>query len=112
MNIKETLFSLIGYYVTTPGIGHTFVMLNGAAHTNATILVPTLRHSRQIAMDALVSRSDLNKKFVSLQNLDRLRGLNNPLAIDNSALLSIFSQSLKRIEELEQEIQQLKDQQG
>ena len=105
MNIKKKLETLLTYYQATRAKGHSTLLKNGTEN-NAGGEFFILVHK----MDCPVYDAyDINEK-VSLYNLDKLRGHNKPLAIDNAALLELFSESLMKIEALEEENKKLRKQ--
>lgn len=98
-NIKETLKSLSHYFLVNRGVGHTNAVLEGAKNVpNATILTLDRRTQDDLGDAAPNSLS------IALHKLDYLRGMNNPLVIDNGALTYIFSAAVEEIERLEGEL--------
>jgi hypothetical protein len=100
-NIKEKLRFLRDYYAVNRGVGHSNMMVNGSELTPKGIIVAAdMQSGRNLAVTA--------DRAVSIHSLNNLRGRTNPIAIDNAALYILFDASLKRIEELEQEVVRLK----
>jgi hypothetical protein len=104
MNATETL---IQYLDATRQSGHTHLMMNGVISSKKCVI---LVHNMDMAKN-LKERWDLGKGavFVSLNNLDALRGLKLPLAIDNAALHTLFFNSLSEVEELKRKNAALTD---
>lgn len=76
---------LSDYYFMRRRVGHTTAMLNGARSDKNIIVV--------IAHKAQERYIDLPKEqMVTLGELERLRGLKNPLLIDHHALQIMFSE--------------------
>lgn len=94
MDIINKLETLIQYYSSTRGVGHTRSMLEGALHTDCLVVTPNLGISKTF--------SDKGLKCVALNNLEygSLRGCKKPIVFDNSSILEICSDSLHHIAEL------------
>lgn len=103
MSIKQKLQILYRYYCDTRAVGHTTLMKQGIDNfeNKKIIIVPVLSAGTQIIKNS-------NDSIVSLHSLDKLRGNNAPLAIDNSAMYMILKESIDEIEKLESEIYKLK----
>lgn len=86
MNSIKKLELLVEYY-SARGCGHTNLMLHGLAGSDNAILVAhTVDYGKQLARDA---DCDL-RAVLSIDQLDELRGLHSPLAIDNFALQQLL----------------------
>jgi len=98
MNIKQKLQTLTDYYNSTRGVGHTKTLLEGTNRVKSTII-----HANQLQID---KDKGPNLK-ITLHNLDKLRGRKDPIAIDNAALYSLFSESASEISHLEEKANEL-----
>lgn len=99
MSIKKQLENLLAYYATTPRVGHTTAIIQGAKNVNSVIiLVGHAAHAKNMHWAAP------GADFVPLDNLDKLQGRKQPLLIDNFAIATLLSESLKEIERLEKVI--------
>jgi hypothetical protein len=105
MKTIEKLNELLAYYYATRQCGHTMLMKEGTEHYDREILV--------LARD-MSAGDNLNlnsKQIVSWSsNLDKLRGQNKPLAIDNGTMMIILRETLLEFELLEDENETLKKQ--
>jgi len=103
MQDKAEKIALLKTYFDTRR-GHTFAMVNGIANTeNVLVLV----HSQNYGKD--IQRMCQKKiTFVSWDNLDRLKGSNNALVIDNAAMSQILGDALEMLRELRAENSLLK----
>lgn len=98
MDIVDKLQALIEYYNVTRGVGHTATMLDGARHRACIVLASNMRQVVGIGRQAPQIRP------VSLgANLDGLRGLHLPLAIDNGALWTLMAEAWSCIQDLRKE---------
>ncbi len=96
MDIKKILYNLSDYYLINRSVSYTnFLKKCLKYHKEKNIKILTARLSN----DVLLSSKD--KNHVSLNTLERLRGSNEPLIIDDDALIEIFKFSIDRINELE-----------
>lgn len=99
MSIKKQLENLLAYYTTTPRVGHTTTMIQGAKNVNSVIiLVGHATHAKNMHWAAP------GADFVPLDNLAKLQGRKQPLLIDNFAMTSLLSSALQEIERLERVI--------
>lgn len=101
MNIKEKLEILYRYYMSTRGVGHSYTMLNGFNNnSNAKVIVRNSVHGKVLGID--------HRKTVSLNELEKLYGMNNPIIFDNFAMMGLIGDALMEIRSLEAEIEILK----
>jgi len=103
MKIEKKLEELLHYFMSTRAVGHTTLLKRGTNNYDKPFFV--LTHNTE-AGNAL---KFWPKNIISLHNLDRLRGSNRPLTIDNGAMIEILSDALFRIETQEGQIKTLKD---
>jgi hypothetical protein len=102
MNIKEKLELLYRHLVFSRGVGHTYTMMNGVnGNDKARVVVPHMAVGQFLKIN--------RNKLISLDDLDKLRGSNFPLAFDNTALIKLFGDALMEIRSLEAEIEMLKN---
>ena len=97
MEMKQVLEELNAYYQTTRQAGHTTLMKRGTSNYEQKKLV--LLHNMAYGRDLKIPKDEI----VTLNSLDRLRGCNLPLAIDNGTLTTIFSTTLMDLDRLTQE---------
>jgi len=95
MEIKQTLKEISTYYQITRQAGHTTLMEQGTANYPKDKLVLCLNMGHGNTMK--LKRSEI----VPLDSLERLRGHNTPLAIDNGVLIEIFDQTVLEYAKLE-----------
>lgn len=94
MTTKEKLEELLHYYRFTRKVGHTSLMKAGTNNMeNKLILVADLKDHAHVGVPS--------GNAVSWNSLDRLRGNDKPLAIDNAAMDRLLSDTLELIYELE-----------
>lgn len=89
------LTTLLSYYGGTHRQGHTQAVLRGAKNSNCLVLVSNSQESKDIRLD--------NRKTISLEFLDGLKGQNKPLLIDNSAIIQILRDALRVINQQKEE---------
>ncbi len=100
----EKIALLKTYFDTRRGRGHTFAMVNGVANTeNVTVIVHSQNYGKDIQR---MCQKRIN--LVSWDNLDKLRGSNNALVIDNAAMSQILGDALEMLRELRAENSRLK----
>ena len=104
MKIQKKLAELIGYYSYNRCVGHTALLKEGAKHYDKEKFI--LATNKQ-NWDFLECKPT---EVISVHNLEALRGHHKPMVIDNDALIEIFSESLMKIDALEKENQELKEQ--
>ena len=97
MKIEDGLKEIIDYYRTTRQIGHTTLMKVGTNDFNRDKLVLVLGRDHGDSMG--IKRSEM----VTLDNLQKLRGSNAPLVIDNGVLIEIFDQTYLKVDSLKEE---------
>lgn len=94
-NIKNTLQTLIQYYMSSRGAGHTSAALGIKTDTKALYLSERF--------DPIIEAT--GKKSILFGNVEQsLLGRNDPLLIDHHVLVQIFQQSLAKIDKLENEL--------
>ena len=105
MNIVEKLKELKEYYKNTRKVGHTSLVREGIKNYSDPKFVMGYKKS-----DSRFLQCDKNEviSWVGL-NKDTLRGFKRPLVIDNSVMDMLVTDSLTKIEELEDENKRLKD---
>ena len=101
MDIKRVLETLNAYYETTRQVGHTTLMKRGISNYERKKLV--MVHNMSYGRDLRIPKNEI----VTLNSLDRLRGNDLPLAIDNGTLTTIFTMSLDRFTQFEEEIKRV-----
>jgi len=97
MNIINKIEHLRIYLLTSRGVGHSTLMKVGTNNYRKDKFVLC---SEQRVGDSLGLR---RSEILSLGSLETLRSHNKPLAIDNSALVQIFTDILLKVKELENE---------
>ena len=101
MKIFDKLLALHFYYTATRGKGHTVLMKEGTKHYQGDKLVLVGKMHEHKNTETKLCET------ISLDSLDKLRGSNKPLAIDNHALTTIFDDSMTEILNLGGEINTL-----
>jgi hypothetical protein len=101
MNITKQLSELLQYYTMTRGIGHTTLLKEGTNNYLSPKFV--LANKKEFATELDCKPQEV----ISLLNLDALQGHNRPMVIDNGAMIELLSESLMRIEALEEENKKL-----
>jgi len=94
MEMKRVLEELNAYYQTTRQAGHTTLMKRGTSNYERKKLV--LLHNMSYGRDLNIPKDEI----VTLNSLDRLRGHDLPLVIDNATLTTIFSKTLVEMDTL------------
>lgn len=100
--IFDKLLTLHFYYTTTRGNGHTALMKEGTKHYQGDKLVLVGKMHEHKNTETKLCET------ISLDSLDKLRGSDRPLAIDNHALAIIFDDSMTEMLNLEGEINTLR----
>jgi len=96
MNAKKELITLGNYFIATRQVGHTTAMMEGAKNTSCLILT-----SNQMGVDRLKTFKPKGD-VISIQNVEQdLRGRNQPLLLDNEAVVTVISHALEEIRRLE-----------
>lgn len=91
MNGIEKLQALVEYYDSTRSIGHTKLMLHGLTGSDGAVL---LSHNADYGKK-LVHDADCDiHTILTIGNVEGLRGLRAPLAIDNFALRTLFIEAV------------------
>ena len=102
-DIKSKLKSIVDLYTVLRQCGHTTAVLEGAKNTNAIVIT---HHN---GMGDYIDELTENKvKTVSINSLERLRGMRTPIVFDNAALMELASDALREINKLESTITSLK----
>lgn len=101
MKVKEKIRQLLIYYGTCRRVGHTALMKEGTNHyeKEKLVLTHTMAHGEDLGFN--------HNEIVSWQNLEKLCGHSKPMVIDNYALFTILTETLKEIEKLEEENRKL-----
>jgi len=89
--MRETLATLISYYLLNRGVGHTKAQVEGLGfNPNTIVLSRTIEEGRRITRENL-----LRNKVINLDSLSRgsLNGLREPLVITHEALVEILSKT-------------------
>ena len=95
MNIREVLQTIDAYYQTSRQVGHTTLMKRGISNYEHRKLV--MVHNMSYGRDLRVR----NNELVTPNSLDRLRGNDLPLVIDNGVLSEIFREAFQEYTRLE-----------
>ncbi len=99
-NIKNVLQELISIYRRSIGAGHTYAMLKGAENSEqCKVVCRTYDHAMHLGLNP--------KKFLILDNPDKLKGISACLAFDNTTLQMLFEKSLNAIIKGERRIAEL-----
>jgi len=101
MKIQKKLEELLQYYMSTRNIGHTTLLKEGSKHYNKEFFVLSL-HIKDCGYLELKPQ-----QVISLENLDKLRGHDKPLIIDNGAMIELLGDALMKIEGLKEENKKL-----
>lgn len=102
MRTIEKIEMLYQYYLSTRNIGHTSLLKEGAKRFKKDFFILSFDHDNRI-FEAEKSQ------IVSWSNLKKLIGHQKPMIIDNGAMVSILSDVLNEMHELEEENQRLKE---
>ena len=78
------------------GVGHTTVMRQGSDNIDCVVVAHDARWGKEIA-----------KRYVTLDTLERLRGLNLPVFVDNHALILLFGGAIDEIDRLKTKVNNL-----
>jgi len=92
MRTSERLRELLHYYYSSRRAGHTELLINGVAGAQVPFFL--LTHTHSYGDDILKKCKQMNNGRVvawSNADFDRLRGTRMPIAIDNSAMISILA---------------------
>ena len=99
---KAQIEALLQYYRTNRAVGHTTTMIEGAANTDCIVIVANEKQ-------AYIRERLTGQTVLSINNLNqRLRGMNKPLAIDNSAIYLILQRLLEEIDDRDQKLLEVK----
>lgn len=92
------------YFDTTRGVGHSTTMLEGATRKDCVIIGASDAHAQDLADAArIMAGSSQRPKSCGWKNIDRLRGIRAPLAVDNYALHSMLDEIIACLSDDEQE---------
>jgi len=96
-DIKDKLYTLIQYFDMTRQRGHTTAMMQGAQNSDCLVMTHTMYMGEQL------KKNFNNRKITTVtpDSLNRLRGMNKPLLLDNGVLYTIFWDCLAEIDRLE-----------
>lgn len=98
MNAKRKLEAIKGFFTSCRQAGHTTSMIEGAKNTPETVVLAA-SHIQASRLKKLLP----GNKVRSLNAPDCLVGLRAPVVLDNFTVLSLASESLDLIEELERD---------
>ena len=96
MEMLKILNELNGYYISTRQAGHTTLMKRGTSNYEQKKLVLFVNKSH-------VHPDIRRDEVVTLGSIDRLRGHNLPLAIDNGTLSYMFQKTYDEVKQYEEE---------
>ena len=105
MRTSERLGELLHYYYSSRRVGHTELLVNGMASARTPFFL--LTHTHNYGNDLLNKCHQGNSGRViawPCVDFDRLRGTRMPIAIDNSAMISILQDCLDVVTGAEREI--------
>lgn len=103
MKILEKLQDLLAYYEATRRVGHTTLMKKGIENYDKEKFVLTY------SIDAGECIGIKRDEIISWQRLDKLRGHNKPLAIDNGTMFVILNEVTDTIKALQDENEMLRE---
>lgn len=98
MNITEKIKEILQYYLVNRNIGHTTLLKHGIdnfGYYDQKFFVLCR------SMGDYIFLSTKSKNIVSWNNIEKLRGYNRPLAIDNGAMIELLSESLSELSKIE-----------
>lgn len=103
-SVAYKLQELLTYYLATRQCGHTTLMKQGRDNYTGQklILAADYKSGKELS-------SDPNKEVISLNSLEKLRGSNKPLAIDNATMTILLQDTLDELLRLENENKKLKE---
>ena len=105
MNVLENLKSLVNYYMSSKGVGHTYTLLKGIENDDRQLAVMGIT-GLMVSKNIIKKENIIPTSFETFQN--DLQGMHIPLVIDNSALLKILLLSIGEIESLQEKIENVK----
>lgn len=98
MNITNKLKELLYYYQTSRQVGHTTVALEHV--DDAIVLCNDRQHAKTLMRDFGTKKT----KFIALTEADYcFRGHRKPLVIDNYTMMTLLTEALREIHDLEVE---------
>lgn len=98
MNITEKIKELLQYYLVNRKVGHTTLLKHG---------IDNFGYRDQkffVLCKNMVDHTFFgvkSKNVVSWCNIEKLRGYNRPIAIDNGAMIELLSESLSELSKIE-----------
>jgi len=102
--ISEKLITLRNYFMSNRRVGHSCAMLKGAEQKDCIVIVGHMEQGKR-----QFSSLPPDRIFVSIHNLDSLRGLQKPMVFDNYALEILFSEASVEIAGLRAEVKRWRD---
>lgn len=102
MNIRNILSGLAAYLHASRRAGHTTAMIRGAINTEHVVV---LAHTHAYASQ--LQRLIPGAKVISMHSIELLRGRQDPLVVDNSALCDICYSALAEIGRMEDHMRKL-----
>jgi hypothetical protein len=100
MVIKKILEEIVQYFSATRQVGHTTTMLHGTIDNTEPVVIVTHNHEHGRYIQNLTKKSDITTSIYAITN-GTLRGRKSPIVFDNAALHIILSESLEKINLLE-----------
>lgn len=98
MNYHQMLQSIVYYYDSTRGVGHTKQMIEGL-QPDALVLVESVRHARNLGLD--------KTNYITIENLrmgSAFHGERGPLAIDHHTLQLLITGAAKEYSDVESKL--------
>jgi hypothetical protein len=96
-DVKKAMEFLLGHFDAVRQKGNSTAIREGSNNVDALVVCGTKDMGDCAGFPA--------KQVVSMHNLDRLRGHEQPVVFDHTALGMLFGQALDRIDMLEREVQ-------
>ena len=103
MNTEKMLKELMVCIESARGRGNTTAMMQGAKNTDCITIVPVLSHAKNQKQQFPESKNE----FISLCQLEKIRGTHKPITADISTLQFICSDALNTINELKNELNKI-----
>lgn len=103
MNTKDKLRTLHTYYFATRNTGHTQLLKEGIKRFKKDFFVLS-----DDTRDCLFLEIE-PEQTISWKYMEKLKGHQRPIAIDNSAMISLLYDALHEIETLEEENERLRE---
>ena len=91
----KKLNTLLRYYLSSRGVGHSTLMVDGVknAGKDIVVIVPSLLYGERF-------KKEHGCEIATIDSVDRLRGSKKPIAIDNGTMIQLLDDSLETIEGL------------